>query len=89
MHLGLSCLFVCPHRTFVFFSATARRIESKLSPIGATTDVESFNDNYDIICHVVWQPYWKNGKNFDLCISETAPREKLKLGTQQVLMGNV
>ena len=31
---GLSvCLFVCPHRTFVFFSATVCRIETKFSPL--------------------------------------------------------
>ena len=71
-------LFVCPHRTFIFFSATACRIE--------TTYVECFNDNYDIIGHVVWQPCWKNRKTLDLCVSETTPRTKLKLGTQQVLL---
>ena len=27
------CLSVCPHRTFVFFSATACRIETKFSPL--------------------------------------------------------
>jgi len=30
----------------------------------------------------------KTEKKFDLCISETAPKKKLKLGTKQVLMGN-
>ena len=58
------CLFVCPHRTFVFFSATASRIETKFSP-SATTHVECFIDNYDIIGHVLWQPCWKNVKNLD------------------------
>ena len=28
--------------------------------IGATTRGEYFNDNYDVIGHVVWQPCWKN-----------------------------
>ena len=57
--------------------------------IGATTHAECFNDNYDVIGHVVWHPYWKNGKTLDLCISDTAPRKKLKLSTWQViLMGN-
>ena len=78
LHLGafvyLSvCLFVCPHRTLVFFSGTTCRIEI----------------NYDVICHVVWQPCWKSGKTLDLCISKTTWRKKFKLGTWQVLlMGN-
>ena len=49
--------------------------------IGATTHVECSNDEYDIICHMVLQPYWKNGKKLDLFFSETAPRKKLKLDT--------
>ena len=93
MHLGPSvrlsvsfCLFVCPHRTFVFFSATAYRIEKKNFTIDATTHVECFNDNYDVIGHVLWQPRWKNQKLLDLSISEIAPRKKLKLGTWQALL---
>ena len=50
----------------VYFSTTACRIETNFSPISATTHVECFNDNYDIIGHVVWQPCWKNGKTLDL-----------------------
>ena len=30
--------------------------------IGATTHVECSNDEYDIIGHMVLQPYWKNGE---------------------------
>ena len=56
----------------------------KIFTIGATTHVECLNDNYDVIGYVVWQPYCKNGKTLDLCISETAPRKNLKLGTSQV-----
>ena len=47
--------------------------------------------NYEgiLIGCMVWQPCWKNGKTLDLCISETAPRKKRKLGTYKVLlMGN-
>ena len=49
--------------------------------IGVTTHVECSNDEYDIICHMVLQPYWKNRKKFDRFISETTPRKKLKLDT--------
>ena len=55
--------------------------------IGATTHVECFKYNYDIIGHVVWQPRWKKGKTLDLCIYETTQRKELKLGTWQVLVG--
>ena len=50
------CLSVCLHRTFVFLSATACQIETIFS-IDAATHVECCNDNYDVIGHVVWQPY--------------------------------
>ena len=33
---------------------------AKIFTIGGTTHEECFNDNYDIIGQVVWQPYWKN-----------------------------
>ena len=85
---GSVCLsvFVCLHK-HEFFSATARRIE-RIFMIGATTHVECFKYNYDIIGHVVRQPRWKKGKTLDRCISETAPGKKLKLGTWQEIMGN-
>ena len=38
------------------------RISSCRENTSATTYVECFNDNYDVIGHVVWQPCWKNGK---------------------------
>ena len=73
-------LFVCLHRTFVFFSATACQIETKFSPqMWLTTHVECYNDNHDVIGHVVWQPCWKNGKTLDLYISETSPRKNWNL----------
>ena len=71
---GIAFGSVCPHRT----SATARRIETIFS-IEATTHVECYNDNYDVIGHMVWQPcLGKNGKTLDLCISETAPSKKIR-----------
>ena len=58
---------VCLHRTFMFFSATACRIETKFSSlVRLTAHVECFNENYDVIDHVMWQLYWKNVKNLDL-----------------------
>ena len=54
-----------------------------------TLHVKCFNDNYDVIGHVVWQQCWKIGKTLDLCISKPAAWKKLKLGTWQVLhIGN-
>ena len=38
----------------------------KFFAIGVTTHAENFNHNYDVISHVVWQPYWKNGKILEL-----------------------
>jgi len=52
---------------------------------GASTHAECFNDHY-VIGYVVWQPCWKKGKTFDLCISETTRWTKLKLGTCEVLL---
>ena len=54
-------------------------------------DLEQLNQSrkeeyYDIIGHVLCQPCWTKGKTLDLCISETASRKKLKLGTQQGLL---
>ena len=54
---------------------------NEIFTIGATTHVECFNYNYDIIGHIVWQPCWKSQKILDLCISETTQRKKLKLVT--------
>ena len=42
----------------------------EISIIGAPTHVERFNDNYDVIGHVVCQPCWKNGKTLGLCTKE-------------------
>ena len=39
--------------------------------------MECFNDNFDVIGHVVWQPYWKNGKTLDF-VPETSPRKNLE-----------
>ena len=58
----------------------------KIFTMGATTHVECFSDNYDVIGHLLSQPCWKNGKTLHLCISETTPRKKLKLCTWQVLL---
>ena len=49
------------------------------------THAERFNDNYDVIGHLVWQPHWEKGKTLDLCISETTPWEKFKRGTCEIL----
>ena len=58
------CLFVRTER--VFLSATACRIDMKIFTRGVNTHVECFNDNNDVIGHIVWQPYWKKGKTLDL-----------------------
>ena len=71
-------LFVFVRTEHGVFSATASRIEKKKFTRVATAHVECFNDNYDIIGHVVWQPCWKKGKTLDLCISETAPWLKIE-----------
>ena len=71
---------------FVYFSVclslsvTACRIDTNVFFFitVATPHVESVNDNYDVIGHIVWQPCWKKGKTLDLCISETAPRKKIE-----------
>ena len=59
----------------------------KLFTIGATTHVGCFNDNYDVIGHLVWQPCCKKRKTLDLCMSESArwKNKKVKPGTWQVL----
>ena len=65
LHFGpFVCLFVCLHRTF--FSATTCQIHT-IFTTGATTRAECFNDNDDVIGHVVWQPCLKKkGKTLDL-----------------------
>ena len=60
---------VCPYvRTYVrtsmqifsVFSATAYPIDTVFT-IDATTHVNFFNDNYDVIGHMGWQPH--HGRN--------------------------
>ena len=60
------CLFVC--LSAQNFSVLRSRLPDldKIFTIGATTHVEYFDDNYDVIGHVVWQPCWKNVKTLDL-----------------------
>ena len=83
--LLLVCLFVCLFaQNFCVFPCNHLSDRDKIFNIAANTHVECFNDNYDVIGHLVWQPCWKNRKNLDLCISETAPKKKLKLGKWQV-----
>ena len=54
---------------------------------GETPFVECCIEHYDVISHVGWQPCWKTEKLWSsVCISETAPRKKFKLGTEQVLL---
>ena len=84
----LGCPYVRKHYTWVrlsmlLFCFFCNRLSHwhKFFIIHATTDVECFNDNFDVISHVVWQPCWKKGKTLDLCVSETAPWKKLKLAT--------
>jgi len=70
VRISFFCLSVC------FFVRTERPCFSlqplvgwdKFFTIGAFTHVEYFNDNYDVIDHVVCQPYLKNGKTLDLYI---------------------
>ena len=84
--LSVCVLFVCTE-LLCFSPQPLVRLRRNLTT-GVTTHVECFNDNYDVIGHVVWQPCWKKEK-LDQCISKTAPWKKLKLGTCQVLtMGN-
>ena len=46
--------------------------------IGATTHVECFNDNYGVIGHVVWQPYWKKRNNFGPLYLWNHTKEKIE-----------
>ena len=79
---GSVCLSVClSAQNFCVFLHKCLLDWDKFFAIGASTHVECFNDNYVVIGHVVLQPYWKIGKTLDRCISETAPRKKLKLDT--------
>ena len=43
---------------FSVFSATTYPIDTNFSP----THVECFNDNYDVIGQVMWQPCWTKEK---------------------------
>ena len=61
------CLFVClSAQNFRVFLHNRLSDRDKIFTIAATTHVECFNHNYDVIGHVVWQPCWKNGKTLDL-----------------------
>ena len=56
--IAFECLFVCVHRTFVFFPRKRLSDCDEIYTIGATSREDCYNDNYDIIGHVVWQgPY--------------------------------
>ena len=90
------CLFVCICLSVLFVCLSAQNFSvflrnrlsdwDKIFTRGATTHAECFNDNYDVIGHVAWQPCWRKGKKLDLCISETTPRKKLEFGTWHVLL---
>ena len=63
------CLSVCfSAQNFRVFLCNRLEDRDNIFKIGATSHVECLNDKYDVIGDVVWQPYWKNGKNLDLCI---------------------
>ena len=73
-------LFVClSAQNFLVFVRNHLVDWDEVFTIGATSHVECFNDKYDVIGHVVWQPYRKIRKTLDLCISETAPSKKWNL----------
>ena len=58
LHLGP---FVCMSaQNFHDFLCNRLSDWDEIFTIGATPQVEWFNYNYDVIGHVVWQPYWKN-----------------------------
>ena len=64
LHLGPSvCLATQNFRVFLRNRLSDR---DEIFTIGATTHEECFIDNYDVIGHVVWQPFWKNRKKLDL-----------------------
>ena len=69
------------HDNFLCFLCNRLSDWHEIFNIGETTHVECFNDNYDIIGHVVWQPCWKKGKTLDLCISETSAFSMEKVET--------
>ena len=66
LHLGLFvCLSVClSAQNFRIFLRNCLLNWDEIFTIDATTHVEWFNDNDDVMGHVVWQPYWKKRKNF-------------------------
>ena len=68
-HIRMSvCLLI-----FSVFSATAYLIDTVFT-VGATTHAECFNDNYDVIGHVLWWPCWKKRKNFGSSVSSKSEK---------------
>ena len=65
---GSVCLsvFCLPAQNFCVFLRNHLSDWDEIFTIGATPHVKCFNDNYDIIGHVVWQSCLKNGKTLDL-----------------------
>ena len=77
--LFLVCLFVRTELS-CFSLQPLDGLRKKKFNIGVTTHVECFNDNYDVIGYVLWQPYWKKKEKLWTSISKAAQRKKLKLG---------
>ena len=55
------CVYLRPSMLIFCFLCNCLSDWHKIFIIGVNTHVKCFQDNYDIIGHVVWQPRWKTG----------------------------